>query len=176
MTSSLRSVSIDVVGQYNTAGKHLVNAWRVGAGRLIEGSGARYAKAVGASQLPLVSEDVKSRLIGAQQKVTGFLATRLESDTALTERVMDTVAERTTGGIEYVANAAQRLDSNVSASVINAIEALHMPFAQLSLKVAEKVAEGAGKIEARVVSGKAESEEATTVRAKPVRRSTRSRK
>ncbi|PZQ65964.1 MAG: hypothetical protein DI563_24985 [Variovorax paradoxus] len=173
MTTTLRTVAIDVVGQYNAAGKHLLNAWRTGAGRVIGGASTRYADAVGTSQFPFVSEDVKARLLGAQEKVAGFLATRLESDTAFTEKLMDTVAERTAGGIQYVADASQRVNSEIGTSVLNTLQAVHLPFAQISLKVAEKVAEGAGKIEARVAGDKAESAEATTVRAKPARRAAR---
>lgn len=174
MTTTLRTVAIDVVGQYNAAGKHLLNAWRTGAGRMIGGASTRYVDAVGTSQLPFVSEDVKARLLGAQEKVAGFLATRLASDTAFTEKLMDTVAERTAGGIQYVADASQRVNSEIGTSVLNTLQAVHLPFAQISLKVAEKVAEGAGKIEARVAGDKAESAEATAVRAKPARRAARS--
>ena len=174
MTTTLRTVAIDVVGQYNAAGKHLLNAWRTGAGRVIGGAGERYADAVGISALPFVNEELKARLVGAQEKVTGFLSTRLASDTAFTEKLMDSVAERTTGGIQYVADASQRVNSDIGTSVLNTLQALHLPFAQLSLKVAEKIAEGAGKIEARVAgSDKAESDAAATVRAKPVRRASR---
>ncbi|WP_225785521.1 hypothetical protein [Xenophilus sp. Marseille-Q4582] len=161
MSATLRTVAIDLVGQYNAAGKHLLNAWRRGAGRLIEAPAA-------APQLPFVSEEIRTQVAGARDKFAAFLTERLEADVALAGKLMDTVAQRATGGIDYVAAAASRVESEPGASVLRTLHDLHLPFAQLSLKLAGTVAEGAGKLEARV--SQAESEAVSTVPVKAVRR------
>ena len=55
-------------------------------------------------------------------------------------------------------------------SLLNTLRALHLPLAQISLKVADSIASGAEKLEARVAAGTAESaDQPTTVRVKPSR-------
>lgn len=159
--TTLRTVAIDLVGQYNATGKHLLNAWRLGAGRLIEAPAA-------APQVPFVSEGIRTNVAGARDKLATFLTERLEADVALAAKLMDTVAERATGGIDYVASAAGRVEAEPGASVLRTLHDLHLPFAQLSLKLAGSVAEGAGKLEARVAQ--AESEVVSTVPVKAARR------
>ena len=169
-TSTLSSVAVHVVGQYNEAGKHLVGAYRSGALRAIgavNGVATRYNEFLGKRELPLMSEQIKSGLVTAQEKVTGFLSERLARDTDFVAKAMDTVAERTTGGIQYLANAASRVESELGKSAITALSAVHMPAATISKLVADKVAEGARQIEVRVAGEQADAAEVvTTVKAK----------
>lgn len=163
---TLRDLATDLVGQYNNTGKHLLNAWRAGARRLVQAPAAPV-------QLPLVSEQVRSRLAGTREKVAGFLSERVAADTALAERLMDRVAERSTSGIDAVAKAAARVSSEPGASALRVLHDLHLPLAQLSLKLAGTFAEGASKLEARVAQ--AESAEAEAVSTAPVKATRRSR-
>ena len=75
---------------------------------------------------------------------------------------MDTVAERTTGGIQYLANAAARVESELGPSAITALSAVHMPAATLSKLVADKVVEGAKQIEVRVAGAQADAADVVT--------------
>lgn len=159
--TTLRAVAIDLVGQYNATGKHLLNAWHLGAARLIDAPAA-------APALPFVSESVRANVAGAREKLAAFLTERLNSDVERAAQLMDSAAERATGGIEYVAAAANRVETQPGAAVLRTLHDLHLPFAQLSLKLAGTVAEGAGKLQARVAQ--AESESVTTVPAKASRR------
>ena len=74
--ASFSSAAIHVVGQYNDAGKTLVGAYRAGVHRLLGGASSRYTEFLGSRQIPMVSEQVKANLIGAQEKINGFLANR----------------------------------------------------------------------------------------------------
>ncbi|MFT4267998.1 MAG: hypothetical protein QM586_12390 [Xenophilus sp.] len=152
--TSLHAIAIDVVGQYNAAGKHLLGAWRTGAQRLLDGAAARTPAAPA-----FVGEKIGQQLADAQAKFNGFLAGRLEKDAALAAKVMDIVADRTTGGIQAVADAAQKVKGEPGVSLLNTLRALHLPLAQISLKVADSIATGAGQLEARV-AGTAESADA----------------
>jgi len=158
---TLRAVAVDLVGQYNATGKHLLNAWRHGAGRLIEAPAS-------APAVPFVSEEVRANVAGTRDRLAALLVERLESDVALAGKLMDRVAERATGGIEYVSAAAGRVQAQPGASLLRTLHDLHMPLARLSLKLAGSLADGAGKIEARVA--RAESAQATAAPAKATRR------
>lgn len=173
--TSLSSAAIHVVGQYNDAGKTLVSAYRTGVHRLLGGAASRYSNFLGSRQIPLVSEQVKANLIGAQEKINGFLANRLDIDTSRIVNVMDRVAAGTTSGIETVAGRVARVESPVATSVINALTAVNQPIATVSVQIADRIVAGTKQIEARV-SGAEEAKPVRTVKAKaaaakkPVRR------
>ncbi|MDH6170391.1 hypothetical protein M2282_005561 [Variovorax boronicumulans] len=160
--TTLASAAIHVVGQYNDAGKTLVGAYRTGVHRLLGGAASRYSNFLGSRQIPLVSEQIKANLIGAQEKVNGFLANRLDIDTSRIVSVMDRVAAGTTSGIETVAGRVARVESPVVTSVLNTLNAVNQPIATVSVQIADRIAAGAKQIETRVAGVDAEI-------AKPVR-------
>jgi hypothetical protein len=148
--TTLASAAIHVVGQYNDAGKTLVGAYRTGVHRLLGGAASRYSNFLGSRQIPLVSEQIKANLIGAQEKVNGFLANRLDIDTSRIVSVMDRVAAGTTSGIETVAGRVARVESPVATSVLNTLNAINQPIATVSVQIADRIAAGAKQIETRV--------------------------
>jgi len=173
--TSIASAAVHVIGQYNDAGKTLVGAYRTGVQRLLDGAASRYSDFLGQRELPLVNDKIKANLIGAQAKVNGFLANRLEIDTGRIVSVMDRVATGTTSGIESVAHRVAQVESPVATSVINALSAVNQPFATVSVQIADRIAAGARQIEVRV-AGTEEAKPVRTVKAKaaavkkPVRR------
>ena len=175
--TTLASAAVHVVGQYNDAGKTLVGAYRAGVHRLLGGAASRYSNFLGSRQIPLVSEQVKANLIGAQEKVNGFLANRLDIDTGRIVSVMDRVAAGTTSGIESVAKVAARVESPLGSSVLNTLGSVHMPIANVSVQIADKIAAGAKQIESRVAGDTSAAQVVKTVKAKAkpvVRRAVRS--
>jgi hypothetical protein len=176
--TNIASAAIHVVGQYNDAGKTLVGAYRTGVQRLLGGAASRYSEFLGNRQIPLVSEQIKANLIGAQEKVHGFLANRLDIDTSRIVNVMDRVAAGTTSGIETVANRVAQIESPAATTVFNALSAVNQPFATVSVQIADRIVAGTKQIEARV-SGAEEAAPVRTVKAKvaaakkPVRRAAR---
>ncbi|WP_162591029.1 hypothetical protein [Variovorax sp. PBL-E5] len=164
-TQNFASAAIHVVGQYSDAGKTLVSAYRSGAHRLLNGAASRYGQFLGNRQLPLLNEDIKARLIGAQEKVNGFLANRLDIDTSRVVNVMDRVATGATTGIESVSKLAARVESPLGNSVLGTLNSLHMPIAQVSVQIADRIVAGAKKIEDRV-AGAPVAKAARTVKAK----------
>ncbi len=99
---------------------------------------------------PVLSRFLGVDLIGAQEKINGFLANRLDIDTSRIVNVMDRVAASTTSGIESVASRVARVESPVATSVINALGALNQPIATVSVQIADKIVAGTKQIEARV--------------------------
>ena len=165
-TQNISTAALHVVGQYNEAGKTLIGAYRTGVQRLLDGAAARTGAFLGERQLPPVGEKLKAGLLGAQQKVNGFLAHRLDVDTGRVVAVMDRVAAGTSSGIASVANAAGRIESPLGTSVLQALGSLHQPFAAVSVQIADRIAAGARQIESRVAGTTAEAAPVKTVRAK----------
>jgi hypothetical protein len=167
-TQNFATAAIHVVGQYNDAGRTLVSAYRNGAHRLLNGAASRYDRFLGQRQLPLLNEDIKARLIGAQEKINGFLANRLDIDTSRVVNVMDRVATGATSGIESAAHLAARVESPLGNSVLGTLNSLHMPIAHVSVQIADRIAAGAKQIEARVAGGTVAKPR--SAKAKPVAR------
>ncbi len=172
--TTLASAAIHVVGQYNDAGKTLVGAYRTGVHRLLGGAASRYSEFLGNRQIPMVGDKVKANLIGAQEKINGFLANRLDIDTSRIVSVMDRVAAGTTSGIETVAGRVARVESPVATSVISTLSAIHQPIANVSVQIADKIVAGTKQIEARVAGEAAAPVRTVKAKAavakKPVRR------
>lgn len=165
-TQNISTAAVHVIGQYNDAGKTLVGAYRAGAHRLLNGAASRTSEFLNARQLPLVSETLKARLIGAQEKVNGFLANRLDIDTGRVVAVMDRIAGTTASGIETVASAAGRVESPLGSSMLQALGNLHQPIAAVSVQIADRVAAGAKQLESRVAGASDEAAPVKTVKAK----------
>jgi hypothetical protein len=172
-TQNISTAAIHVVGQYNDAGKTLVSAYRAGAHRLLGGAASRYTAFLGARELPMVSDDVKARMLSAQEKVTGFLASRLDIDTSRVVSLMDRIATGATSGIESIANVAARIEAPLGASVVSAFNSVNQPIADVSVKIADTVAAGAKKIESRVAGNGNAAAKEETVKAKPATRRAR---
>jgi len=168
---TLTSVALHVVGQYNAANKHLVQAYRAGALRAIGSVGNAASRVDGflaERKLPTVNGELKAGIAKAHGTVTGFLTSRIESDTDRIVGLLDTVAQRTASGIESVAEVAHRAEAAFNVKASDSLRALNMPIAQIASQIADKVAEGAKQIEVRVAGDAVES--VSTVVAKPARR------
>ncbi len=126
--AELSSIAAHVVGQYHVAGKALVNAYRSSAHRALGGAAARFSRV---------------------QPVTGFLATRLDADTAQLVSMLDRLASASTNGIEALASRAAQDATPGAATVRAVLTALHLPGAQLSAHIADQLAEGAQALETR---------------------------
>ena len=168
---TLTSVALHVVGQYNAANKHLVQAYRAGALRAIGSVGNAASRVDGflaERKLPTVNGELKAGIAKAHGTVAGFLTSRIERDTDRLVGALDTVAQRTASGIESVAEAAHRAETAFNVKASESLRALNMPIAQIASQIADKVAEGAKQIEVRVAGDAVPS--VTTVVAKPARR------
>lgn len=143
----LNAIAIDVVGQYNDAAKYLVAAYRNGTRRAVAGASGRYEQLLNARALPLLNDDVKGRLIGAEQRVAGVVVDAVERSSQGAERLADRLAQGAVAGLEaFDARTAWTDDMLVTS----ALRTLNTPAANLSLQVAGKVAEVSRRLSERV--------------------------
>ena len=180
-TQEISNAAVHIVGQYNDAAKTLVSAYRTGMHRILGRADSSYNKFVEGRTFPLFPEAVVARLVDSQKKVNGFLVQRLDIDTSRVVNLMDRVATSTTSGIERVSKLAEGVESPLGGRVLETMSKVQMPVAKISVKIADKVAEGAKKIEGRVSAAMDKAEViaakvqaaavVTDVEAKPARRS-----
>lgn len=170
---TLSAVARHVVDQYSSAGKHLNQAYRTGAERLVDGTSARYASFLQNRSIPLVNEQIKSDLIKAQQVLAGFLLKGVYAGSDRTAQAIDRASTRATSGIEAIASTAARIEAAFDLKALETVRALNMPAATLAAQVAEKIAQGAQAVESRVATVSEEEIGAALVVAKPARRAAR---
>lgn len=149
-TQTLTSVAINVVGQYNQAGKQLVRAYRVGAERAVGAVNERFAAVVNARQLPLVNDNVKASLIVAQQQITGVVANGLNAGANGADSTVDQLARGVKGGIERVSETGTKIESVFNTSVFDTVGVFALPVAYVSLEIGNLVAQGAKRLTERV--------------------------
>lgn len=151
-TQTLTSVAMNVVGQYNQAGKQLVRAWRAGTGRAVGAVNERFASTVNASSLPLVTDDVKTSLIDAQQQAAGIVAFGLGLPASGADIGIDQVARRVNNGIERISETTARVEMAFGTSALEKVGVFALPMAYVSLELATVVAEGSKRLSERVAA------------------------
>jgi hypothetical protein len=156
-TASLQDIALDIVAKYNAAGKHLVGAWSTGTQNALRGVAAR---------TPAAPTVIGERVASARQAFQDFWTDTLQKDAAQAIKLMDMVADRAADGIQSLAATAERVQDERGAALIKTLDTLNLPLAQFSLKIADSIATGAEKLEARVAGGAESAKEATTVQAK----------
>ena len=146
MSTTLNSIAIDVVGQYSEAAKHLVNAYRVGSERAINGLGGRYEHLLESRKLPLITEELKSAFIVSQQRLSGLVLDAITRTTDRAEEAVDQLSSRAVNGMEaFGAKTAWASDM----FVVNAARTINLPVAKLSLGIANRVNQASGRLSAR---------------------------
>jgi hypothetical protein len=149
-TQNLSSVASNVVDQYSEAGKTLVHAYRVGTERAVNAVNARFASVVNARSLPLVNDTLKANLIGAQQKIASVVSRSVTLGTNGAEYTIEQVARAATGGIERLSSAGDRVEKVIGAAAVQKANTLVLPAVNVSLQIANFVAEGSKFLSERV--------------------------
>lgn len=159
-TPSLQGIALDVVAKYNAAGKHLVGAWNTGTQRLVNGAAAR-----GRSVPAFVGEKLGQQFSDASQAFNGFVVSAAQKNADQAVKLMDLAAARATKNIESLAAAAERVQNGRGAALVKAWnDLLAAGGPLLHLRIADAVASGAEKLEARVAGAAKSDDTATTVR------------
>jgi len=151
-TTTLNAVAIDVVGQYGLAGKHLVQAYRLGTQRVIDQINERYSSLVNSSALPMVDESIRTSLLSAHQQVTGFFVGGVARATEQADLAIDKITDGTTQGIKRLGGFGERIEALVGAPVVDTLTKVNMPVAQLSLTIASQVVENSKRLVERVAA------------------------
>ncbi len=147
---TLNTVAIDVVGQYGLAGKHVVNAYRLGTQRVVAQLNERYTSMLESPSLPMVSESIRASMLSAHQQLSGFFVGGVNRATEQADLAIDRITDGTTQGIKRLGGMGERLESVVGTPVVDTMTKINMPAAQLSLQIAGQVVEGTKRLVERV--------------------------
>ena len=169
-TQSFSSVTHHVVGQYGEIGKIFVGTYRTGATRLVNGANTRYVSFLNSRKLPLVTDSVKASLIDAQTKFANMVEGGIVNGTGRAEQAIDLVAGGVNGGIKRVVAAVERVESALNTTAITTVGQLTLPFAQVSLAIANRAVEGTKRLSARVIGTESEIKEAVATTQRIVKR------
>lgn len=147
---SMTAVAKHVVGQYNEAGRQLVRAYRAGTERAVGAVNQRFASALQARSLPLVTETVKGSLIDAQQQVAGAVSFGLGLGANGADIAIEQVARRVNNGIDRLSHTTERVQTAFGISSLDKVGMLALPVAYVSLELAAAVANGSKRLSDRV--------------------------
>ena len=151
-TTTLNAVAIDVVGQYGLAGKHLVNAYRLGTQRVVNQVNERYTSMIQSPSLPMVHDSLRASILSAHQQLTGFFVGGVARATEQADLAIDRITDTTAQGIKRLGGVGERIEAMVGTPVVDTMTKINMPAAQLSLQIAGQVVEGTKRLVERVAA------------------------
>ncbi len=149
---TLNAVAIDVVGQYGLAGKHLVNAYRLGTQRVVSQINERYTSMIESPSLPMVDASIRSSVLAAHQQLTGFFIGGVVRATEQADLAIDKVTDGTAQGIKRLGDVGGRFEAMIGQPVVDTMTKINMPAAKLSLQIAGQVVEGTKRLVERVAA------------------------
>ena len=150
--NTLNAVAIDVVGHYGLAGKHLVNAYRLGTQRAVEQINERYSSMIQSPSLPMFDSSIRDSILSAHHQLTGFFVGGMVRATEQADLAIDRMTDTTTQGIKRLGGMGERLEAVVGTPVVETMTKMNMPAAQLSLQIAGQVVEGTKRLVERVTA------------------------
>jgi len=149
----LSSVATDVIATYGITATNVINTYRFGGERLAGFVDQRFAAVVNRGAAAL-RKDLRSNLIGSQQRVSGYCVKGVHFGTDRAENVVGVAVDLATKGVSLVAANADRIDRAANLNALAALNRVAMPAADLAMKVAERLEQGSSELVKRV-SGKA---------------------
>jgi hypothetical protein len=143
---TLNAIATDVVGHYGNAAKSLVAAYRTASKRALAASGSRYAKLIERTPLPLVGDEGKARIVGAERRVAGVVGEGVARTAQGYDRAIELVSGQALKGLEAF---AQRTDWAKDMFVVDTVRRINLPAAKLSLEIASRIDDAASALRAR---------------------------
>jgi hypothetical protein len=150
---SLSSVATEVIATYGITATNVINTYRFGGERVAGFVDQRFAAVVhrGAAAL---REDLRSNLIGSQQRVSCYYVKGVHFGTDQAQSVVGVAVDLATKGVSLLAANAERIDRATNLNALARLNRVAMPAADLVVKVAGRIEEGSSELVKRV-SGKA---------------------
>lgn len=151
-SKNLSSIATDVVKTYGITATNVINTYRFGGERIAGFVDQRFADVVnnGASML---RQDLRSNLIGNQQRVSGYYVRGVHFGTDRAQGVVGVAVDLATKGISLVATNAERLDRVANLNALGTLNRVAVPAANVVSLVADRIEAGSSRMVTRV-SGK----------------------
>lgn len=149
---NLSSVATDVIATYGITATNVINTYRFGGERIAGFVDRRFAAAVNRGAAAL-RKDLRSNLIGSQQRVTSYYVKGVHFGTDQAQNVVGVAVDLATKGVSLVAVNASRIDRATNLNALATLNRVAKPAADLVIKVADRIEDGSSELVKRV-SGK----------------------
>ncbi|MBX3644135.1 MAG: hypothetical protein KF720_13835 [Rubrivivax sp.] len=165
---SLSTVAVAVIESYGNTAINVINAYRVGGERVIGFVDQRFEAAVntGAARL---SEELRSNLIDAEKRVSGYYARGLQFGTDRAESAVNTAVDLANKGVDRIAANAERFDQATQFGALELINRVALPAATAMSDVVVRIEEGSSQL-VKKVAGQPAVVKAVVKQAKTVRK------
>jgi hypothetical protein len=151
-SKNLSSVATAVIESYGNTAMNLINAYRVGGERMIGFVDQRFEAAVNVGAAPL-SPELRSNLIGAEKRVSGYYVKGLQFGTDRAESVVGIAVDLANKGVDRIAANAERFDQATNIGALDMINRVALPAAEAVSQVVVRIEEGSSQL-AKKVAGK----------------------
>lgn len=148
-TKNLSSVATDVITAYGITATNVINSYRFGGERIAGYVDARFATAVNRGAA-LLRNDIRSNLIGGQQRVSGYYVKGIHFGTDRAQTAVGAAVDLATKGVSLMAANAERLDRLANLNALDTLNRVVLPAATVVSKVAERLEEGSSLLVTRV--------------------------
>ena len=130
----------------------VINTYRFGGERIAGFVDQRFAAVVNRGGAALRKE-LRSNLIGSQQRISGYYVKGVHFGTDRAESVVGVAVDLATKSVSMLAANADRIDRAANLNALSKLSRVAMPAADLVVKVADRLEEGSSELVKRV-SGK----------------------
>ena len=168
MSKSLSTVATAVIESYGNTALNLINAYRAGGERMIGFVDQRFEAAVNVGAAPL-SPELRSNLIGAEKRVSGYYVKGLQIGTDRAESVVGSAVDLANKGVDRIAANAERFDQATKIGALEMINRVALPAAKAVSQVVVRIEEGSSQL-AKKVAGKPAVVKAAAKKAKTVKK------
>ena len=149
---NLSTVATDVIAAYGITATNVINTYRFGGERVVGFVDQRFAAVVNRGGAAF-RKDLRSNLIDSQQRISSYCVRGVHYGTDQAETAVGVAVDLATKGVSLVASNAEKLERAANVSVLDKLNRVAMPAADLVVKVAERIEEGSSELVKRV-SGK----------------------
>ena len=149
---NLSTVATDVIAAYGITATNVINTYRFGGERVVGFVDQRFAAVVNRGGAAF-RKDLRSNLIDSQQRISSYCVKGVHYGTDQAETAVGVAVDLATKGVSLVASNAEKLERAANVSVLDKLNRVAMPAADLVVKVAGRIEEGSSELVKRV-SGK----------------------
>jgi hypothetical protein len=140
-SESLNSVVIDVLQNNRKAGKSFIEAYRSGGVRLTSQVESGWENVID-KRAGKLNKKLRSKLIDGGQKVTQFLAQRIEMISDGADKTLDKVYKQATTAVEKVATKVESVDNQYATKYFDYVGKVALPGVKLARGLSGKLVDG----------------------------------
>jgi len=148
-TKNLSGVATAVIESYGNTALNVISAYRSGSERVVGFVDQRFEAVVSAGTVRL-SDELRTNLIEAEKRLSGYYVKGIEFGTERVERTVSTAVDFASKGVERMAANAERFDQATKLGALEALNRMALPAARAVSEVVVRIEERSGQFAKRV--------------------------